>query len=44
MYTGHETRNKIATFTGATLYSRVIKQLNEQITTAVLNVGRHYNM
>ena len=41
--TGHETHDKIATITGRHLASRAIKQLNEHITTAVLNTGRRYN-
>ena len=40
---GHEMHDKIATITGIHLDSRAIKQLNKQIATAVLNIGRCYN-
>ena len=43
-HTGHETHDKIAKITRAILGLKCNKQLNEQITTAVLNIGRHYNM
>ena len=42
-HTGHKTNDKIANITGKHLASRVIKQLNKQITTAVLNISRCYN-
>ena len=42
--TGHETLDKIAAITEAILGLRAIKQLNQQITTAVLNTDRCYNM
>ena len=45
-HTGHETHDKIFTITallGWHLASRAVKQLNEQINTAVLNIGRGYN-
>ena len=42
-HTGHETHNKLLPLLGQHLASRAIKQLYKQITTAILNIGRHYN-
>ena len=35
---------KLLPLLGQHLASRAIKQLNEQITTAILNISRRYNM
>ena len=42
--TGHVMHDKILPLLGRHLASRTIKQLNEQITKAVLNIDRCYNM
>ena len=38
-HTGHEMLDKIATITRQHLASRIIKQLNEQVDIAILNIG-----
>ena len=43
MRTGHKMHDKLANISGRHLDSRTIKQLNEQMTTAVLNIDRCNN-